>query len=102
MAVAGTGAGIGAAGSSLNKVAAARSKSCGRTGVGSGVTAVVLRARLRRGVTVCHPLSLISSLLLLLLIYDGAVAVAVAAVAAVAAAGAVSGVCSVLWLLYLR
>ena len=68
-------------------------------GVGSGVTAVVLRARLRRGVTVCHPLSLISSLLLLLLIYDGAVAVAVAAVAA---AGAVSGVCSVLWLLYLR
>ena len=63
------------------------------------MTAVVLRARLRRGVTVCHPLSLISSLLLLLLIYDGAVAVAVAAVAA---AGAVSGVCSVLWLLYLR
>ena len=56
------------------------------------MTAVVLRARLRRGVTVCHPLSLISSLLLLLLIYDGAVAVAVAAVAAIAVAGAVSGV----------
>ena len=67
------------------------------------MTAVVLR--IRRGVTVCHPLSLISSLLLLLLIYDVAVAVAVAAVAvavAAAVAGAVLGVCSVLWLLYLR
>ena len=78
------------------------------TGVGSGVTAVVLGAtvavfRARRGVTVCHPLSLISSLLLLLLIYDGAVAVAVAAVAvavAAAVADAVSVVCSVPWLLY--
>ena len=61
------------------------------------MTAVVLRARLRRGVTVCHPLLLISSLLLLLLIYDGAVAVAAAVAAAVAVA--VSVVCSV-WLLY--
>ena len=68
-----------------------------RTGVGSGVTAVVLRARLRRGVTVCHPLSLISSLLLLLLIYDNADAVAAAVAVAVAAAvaEAVSVVCSV-------
>ena len=65
------------------------------------MTAVVrwARLRLRRGVTVCHPLSLISSVLLLLLIYDGAVAVAAAAVAA-AVADAVSVVCSVLWLLY--
>ena len=62
------------------------------------MTAVVLRAR--RGVTVCHPLSLISSLLLLLLIYDGAVAVAAAVAAAVAEA--VSGVSSVPWLLYRR
>ena len=61
----------------------------GRTGVGSGVTAVVLRARLRRGVTVSHPLSsLVFSVLLLLLIYDGAVAVAAAVADAVAAADA--------------
>ena len=62
----------------------------------------VLWARLRRGVTVCHPLSsLISSVLLLLLIYDGAVAVAAAVVAA-AFADAVSASmrCSVLWLHY--
>ena len=53
----------------------------------------VLRARLRRGVTVCHPLSLISSLLLLLLIYDGAGAVAAAvAVAACGCGGCVGGV----------
>ena len=66
------------------------------------MTAVVrwARLRLRRGVTVCHSSSLISSVLLLLLIYDGAVAVAAAVVAA-AVADAVSVVCSsVLWLLY--
>ena len=66
------------------------------------MTAVVLRARLRHGVTVSHPLSsLVSSVLLLLLIYDGAVAVAAAVAVAVAAAVAEAGsvVCSV-WLLY--
>ena len=98
-----TVAGIGAvAFSLLNKVAWSRINARKEflTGVLSGVIAVALRSRVRRGATVCHSSSLISSVLLLLLIYDGAVAVAAAVVAA-AVADAVSVVCSsVLWLLY--
>ena len=71
---------------SLNKVAASRNTVLNGylTGVGvvSGVTVAVLRARLLRGATVCHPslLLLISSSLLILLIYGAAFAAVVVVV----------------------
>ena len=67
-----TVAGIGvAAVSSLYKAACSRSNARKEflTGVLSGVIAVALRSRVRRGATVCHSSLLMSSLLLLLLIY---------------------------------
>ena len=80
----------------LNKAAASRNtvRNGFLTGVGvvSGVTVVVLRARLLRGATVCHPSSLlllISSSLLLLLIYDAVVAAFAAVVVVVALARSV-------------
>ena len=89
---------------SLNRVVASSSRGTVRTGVLPGVgvvSGVTVVVRLRRGATVRHPLSLISSLLLLLLIYGRAVPVAAAAASlAAAVADAVSVVCSVPWLLY--